>query len=379
MSHAFASDILEIGPDMQWHHRLGLLYTVLVILILAMGAWWMYYINREGQNYERYQFQRLATDRLHAVFLLQLDPIVADNPHAALGDTYPHLRFERNGAEWNVSIDPVVHQAVHDEAERRNRMFLGEGLFFLALLIAGTTILTLAFRREREFKRARELFLAGATHELKTPLACIRLYTETLERTDLDDEARRRIHHSLVKDIERLEEMMEQILSVSRDEDGPSRRPETLDLADEANELLDAMRAFLDGNDATVTSELPAGRLIRGDRQDLRVAVRNLLQNAVHHGASPATIHIALTTGDNHHRLSVSDDGPGVPRRDQEKIFDSFYRANTGGDRPPGAGLGLYLVRRTAEALGGLVSLDSEEGRGATFTLTLPVHREERS
>jgi len=330
---------------MKWHRRLGLLYTVLVILILAMGTWWMYYINQEGQNYERYQFQRLATDRLHAVFLLQLDPVVADDPHTALGDTYPHLLFERDGAGWTVSVDPVVHQAVHDEADRRNRMFLAESIFFLALLIAGTTILTLAFRREREFKRARELFLAGATHELKTPLACIRLYTETLERTDLDDEARRRIHHSLVKDIERLEEMMEQILSVSRDQDGPCRRPETLDLAAETAELLDVMHTFLDGNGATVTSELPANRLIH----------------------------------DDHHHLSVSDDGPGIPRRDQDKIFDSFYRASSGGDHPPGAGLGLYLVRRTAEALGGSVSLDSEEGRGATFTLTLPVQREERS
>lgn len=361
---------------MKWHRRLGLLYAILVILMLSMGAWWMYYIDRESKNYERYELQRLATDRMHAVFLLELDPRVARDPEAALAETYPHLRFTRTDqGGWTVSEDPAVHQAVHDEANRRHRMFFTEGLFFLALLIAGTTILSLAFRREREFKRARELFLAGATHELKTPLACIRLYTETLERTDLDEADRRRIHGALTTDIDRLEAMMEQILSLSRDEDGLRRRPETLDLAEETEDLLDAMGPFLKERDADVVCDLPAGRLIRGDRQALRVALRNLIHNAVLHGGGP--VRIDLDTRDGHHRLGVSDDGPGVPRRERGRIFDSFYRGDD--NKAPGSGLGLYLVKRNAEVLGGEVVLQSEEGRGATFTLSLPVHDEERT
>jgi len=149
---------------MKWHHRLGLLYGVLVTLIVAMGVWWVYYINREGLNFERYQLQRYANDRLLVEFMLRLDPEAARDPAAVLDADYPHLRCRRDGEAWQVSIDPTARAAVREEARRRKRMFLAEGVFFLALLIAGTTILSLAFRREREFKRARELFLAGATH-----------------------------------------------------------------------------------------------------------------------------------------------------------------------------------------------------------------------
>jgi len=363
---------------MKWHHRLGLLYGILVTLILAMGAWWVIYVNREGRSYEQDRMQRFDSDRAHAADLIRLDPGIAADPAGRLDTDYPHLRFRRDGEGWAVSVDANVIETLRDEARRRRRMFLTEGVFFLALLIAGTTILSLAFRREREFKRARELFLAGATHELKTPLSCIRLYTETLERPDLDDAARRRIHASLLQDIERLEDMMEQVLSVSRDEDGPRRRPEPIDLAEEARDLLETMRAFLDGNAADVSTELPAGHRILGDRRALRVALRNLLQNAVHHGGASAAITVRLAGVDGMHRLSVGDRGPGVPKRDRQRIFDSFYRGDDDG-RARGSGLGLYLVRRNATALGGRVELESEEGRGATFTLVLPAHVEEEA
>ncbi len=364
---------------MKWHHRLGLLYGVLVTLIVAMGAWWMYYINREGGNYERYQLQRFANDRLHAVYLLRFDPDTARDPEAVLGPEYPHLHFQRVGDGWDVHVDAAALDAVRDEARRRELMFLSEGLFFLALLIAGTTILTLAFRREREFKRARELFLAGATHELKTPLSCIRLYAETLERPDLDEAERRRIHASLLQDIERLEEMMEQTLSVSRDELGPGRRRESLDLAGETGSLLADMAVFLESEDARVASDLPPGHRILGDRQSLRVILRNLLQNAVLHGAAPAEIEVRLGRERDRHVLRVLDRGPGIPKRDRKRIFDSFYRSRAGGDEEParGSGLGLYLARRNTEALGGVLDLETVEGYGAVFAVTLPAHEEE--
>jgi signal transduction histidine kinase len=363
------------------HRHLGLMYGILVALIVVIGAWWVFYLTREGHHYESFQLQRFRTDQMHAVYILETVPEVRADPAAMLGKAFPHLLFRKTEKGWEVSIDPAAAADVHREAARRRRMFMTEGVVFLLLLAAGTTILTLASRRERDFKRARELFLAGATHEFKTPLASIRLYTETLQRPDLPPDAGLRIRGAMLQDVERLEAMMEQVLSVSRDEDHLRGARETLDLADVTRDVLEAMGAFLEDRGARLDVDVPAGHLVVGDRQALRVAVRNLVHNAVHYSPPPAQVSVTLYRDGNRHRLTVRDRGPGIPRREQKRVFESFYRAETGAgslnERPRGSGLGLYLVQRNVESLGGRVELESEEGRGAAFTLVLPASAEE--
>jgi signal transduction histidine kinase len=361
--------------------RIEVLYGVLLFLILVMGAWWAYFMAQEGLHYEDYQMQRLTTDKLHAIFLIQSVPDVAHDPLGVLGERYPYLHFHRVESGWEVSVDERAVLAIRAEAARRQRMFLGEGLFFLVLLLAGTTILALASRRERDFKRARELFLAGATHEFKTPLASIRLYAETLERPNLAAADRDRIHRAVIIDVERLESLVEQVLSVSRDADDPHARIERIDLAEEIADIVEAMDGFLQSRDARLEIDVPAGRAIRGDRRALRVAVRNLIQNAVIHGPPPVSVRIALDTRADGHHLSVADNGPGIPRREHRRVFESFYRgeaaASSLNSRPGGSGLGLYLVARNVKSLGGTIDLESAPGEGATFTLNLPKAPEE--
>ncbi len=366
---------------MRLHRHLGLMYGILVALIVVIGAWWVYYLTREGHHYESYQLQRYRTDQMHAVYILETVPEARDDPSTMLGRAFPHLLFQKTDKGWEVGIDPAAVADVQKEAARRRRMFMTEGVVFLLLLAAGTTILTLASRRERDFKRARELFLAGATHEFKTPLASIRLYTETLQRPDLPPDAGLRIRGAMLQDVERLEAMMEQVLSVSRDEDHLRGMRETIDLADVTRDVLETMGAFLVDRGARLEVDVPEGHLVVGDRQALRVAVRNLVHNAVLYSPPPAQVSVTLYRDGNRHRLTVRDRGPGIPRREQKRVFDSFYRAETGAgslnERPRGSGLGLYLVQRNLESLGGRVELESEEGRGAAFTLVLPVFEEE--
>ena len=360
--------------------RLGLYYGILVTLILAIGVWWVYYLSQESRNYERFQIQRYTTDQLHAVYLIQTVPEVGRNPIGMLQESFPHLVFMPNGENWKVTVDPAARERVHAEGTRRRTMFIAEGVTFLVLLLAGTTILTLAFRRERDFKRARELFLAGATHEFKTPLASLRLYTETLNRPELQDEKRGPIRASMLQDVERLEGMVEQILAVSREEE-TGRGPDTvLDLAREAQLVLEDMQPFLEGHGARVTTELPEGHRIRGDRNALSVSLGNLIRNAALYSPPPARIEVAVRRNGRRHVLSVSDQGPGIPRRERQRIFESFYRIESPSGsltkRPKGSGLGLYLVQRNVNGLGGSVELESEEGRGSTFTISLPVCEE---
>ncbi|HPF34924.1 HAMP domain-containing histidine kinase [bacterium] len=362
-------------------NNLGLVYGILVTLIVTIGIWWVYYMTQEGRNYERYMLQRLTTDRLHAAYLITTVPDVAHDPVSVLGERYPYLRFVWNGRDWDVQVDMKVHEAIHHEAKRRRRMFMTEGAFFMLLLFAGTTVLTLAFRRERDFKKARELFLAGATHEFKTPLASLRLYTETLNRPDLDEAKARRIRATMLEDVERLEGMVEQVLAVSREEELGRDRDAVLDLAHETQLVLEDMAPMLDGMGARVATDLPQGRFVRGDREGFSLALRNLVRNAAVYSPPPARITIALETRGKRHRLSVADEGPGIARKDRQRIFESFTRLDAPSGslnkRPRGSGLGLYLVRRYVEGMGGAVELESEEGRGSTFTLDLPACEED--
>jgi signal transduction histidine kinase len=281
------------------------------------------------------------------------------------------LRYGQNAAgEITVEIDPAVVAEIRNEARSRRRMFLWEGLFFLLLLGAAATILVLALRREQEFKRARELFLAGATHEFKTPLASLRLYAETLNRPALTEEQRVGIRQSLVEIVKTLEGLVNQVLALSGDEafrEEPRRR---LDLGDESRTVLADMSRYLRDHGARLTSDLPSGHAILGQRLAFNLTLRNLVQNAVKFSPRPAEIGIALRRQGRWHHLSVSDRGPGIPRRLQSKVFQCFY---SGSKTQPGAGLGLYLVRRNTERLGGRVTLESTEGEGATFTLRLPA------
>lgn len=362
-------------------NNLGWVYGILVTLIVTIGVWWVYFMTQEGRNYERYMLQRLTTDQLHAVYLINTVPGVAHDPAGVLGRRYPYLRFQWNGQDWDVQVDMKMHEAIHQEAARRRRMFVAEGVFFMLLLFAGTTVLTLAFRRERDFKKARELFLAGATHEFKTPLASLRLYTETLNRPDLDQDKARRIRATMLEDVERLEGMVEQVLAVSREEELGRDRDAVLDLAHETELVLEDMAPVLDGLGARVTTDLPEGHRVRGDREGFSLALRNLVRNAAIYSPPPARITITLSRQGKRHRLAVSDEGPGIARKDRQRIFRSFTRLDAPSGslnkRPRGSGLGLYLVQRYVDGMGGSIELESEEGRGSTFTLDLPACEEE--
>ncbi len=352
--------------------RMGLVYGVLVTLICALGVWWVYYLTVEGRLYVDHSLQKMANDRLHAAFLVRTDPEVRADPERWLGPSFPHLVFRRTPHGIETEIDPRIVADLEDEGRRRRNMFLYEGAFFLLLLLAGSTILAVSWRQAERFKRARELFLAGATHEFKTPLASLRLYTETLAREGLPEDARGRIHKRMVEDVVRLENLVDDMLAMSADDTfavGPRVR---LDLFQEAQAVVDGLRPLATDHGARFQLAGEPGAAVMGQRLYFALALRNLLVNAVKHSPQPVRVTVSVERGPRQHRVVVTDDGPGIPRRLQERVFDCFY-STTGNQRQGGAGLGLYLVRRNIESIGGKVALQSEEGRGCTFTLTLPA------
>jgi signal transduction histidine kinase len=352
--------------------RLGIFYVILVLLVLIMGAWWLYFLTNLGNDRAEYELQKLTTDKLHATFLIQSDAQVRQDPQRWLGPSFPHLVFTKTGGGVEVKVDPEVLRNIHKEARATRNMFLYEGFFLLILLVAGSTILYLSWRSEVKFKETRELFLSGATHEFKTPLASLRLYTETLGREGLGEEDRARIRGRMVEDLTRLEVLVDEVLSMSADDtfaQGPQIR---LDLSAECRTVLTDLRDFALDHGAEFTLDAPGKAYILGRRLTFHLALRNLIVNAVKHSGEPVKVLVTVRPGDKSHRVRVADNGPGIPRRLHDKVFECFYSRGQD-NRNPGAGVGLHLVRRNIETMGGRTELESEEGAGCTFTLVLPA------
>jgi signal transduction histidine kinase len=356
-------------------NRLGLLYGILVTLLLAIGVWWVYFLTDQGRVNTEYRLQKLNTDRLHASFLIQADPRIAADPAHWLGQSFPHVEFRRGADGWEAHVNPQAASIIRAEAQRTSNMFLGEGLVFLVLLAAGSTILVLSVRSEQRFKQARELFLAGATHELKMPLASLRLYAETLARPGLKADDRERIQGRMVEDVTRLEGLVDEVLAMSAEDTFDPGGAEDLDLLETARTVVADLRRYTPEQAVTIDIRGDTGATVWGNRTTFTLALRNLLVNAIRHCPAPVTVAVTVTADPAWHRVAVRDNGPGIPRRLHERIFDCFFSGCRERSDAPGAGLGLYLVQRNVAGLGGRVELQSDEGQGSTFTMVLPARK----
>ena len=355
----------------------GLIYGILVTILLVMGVWWVYFLTTESNARADVERQKLANDRLHAVFLIQANAAVKDDPEHALGESFPQLIFKKNQQGVDVLIDPTILKAIEQDARSTRNMSLYEGLFFMICLLAGSIILILSWRSETRFVQARELFLAGATHEFKTPLASLRLYTETLSREGLKENDKQRIQGRMVQDIQRLENLVDEILAMSADDTftpGPTIK---LELAKASQGVIDSLQSVIQDHQAEVTLEHDGQHLTQGQEVAFTLALRNLLVNAIRHNDHPIKIEVSLEHRRNWHMLTVKDNGCGIPKRLHDRVFDCFYSDSKTNRPAAGAGVGLYLVQRNITNMGGKIKIDSDENKGCTFYIMLPAHKGE--
>jgi signal transduction histidine kinase len=232
--------------------------------------------------------------------------------------------------------------------------------------VAGFVALRRALAREARAVDRERAFLAGVTHELRTPLAAIRVLGETLA----EGRGEPREYGTLVaRESERLSGLVERVLTLTRVEQSPRFGPvDPGELLRSAVALVRA-RAERRATQVECLAE-PALPQCRWDGEAVRRAVLNLLDNAVTHGRESGRVEAQAVASGDEVRLSVTDDGPGIGRTDKRRIFGRFERGRT---EAPGTGLGLYLVEEVARAHGGRVDLVTAEGRGSTFTLVLPA------
>jgi signal transduction histidine kinase len=250
------------------------------------------------------------------------------------------------------------------------------GIVLFALIIAGlivyTVFLVLEIRRNEE----HDSFINSVTHELKTPIASIRLYLETLQSRAVTDAQRREFYDIMLADADRLHQTVDQVLKagVLRERGSVTRAP--VDMVALVRECVDLalVRHHL-GAHAVQLDAPPLPLVVNGDVEELRTVVTNLLNNAVKYSGQDVRVSVSVAApAPATVWVRVQDRGIGIPRKQLKRIFNRFYRAPVRGlKHVKGTGLGLYIVRSIARAHGGRVFAHSEgEGRGATFTLELP-------
>ncbi|MBX6377527.1 MAG: HAMP domain-containing histidine kinase, partial [Clostridia bacterium] len=229
-------------------------------------------------------------------------------------------------------------------------------------------------------KLRRDVLLA-ISHELRTPLTSLRGYAQLLRRGSLDEEGRRRALEVMCQNVDELAELVEKVVLASRLMAAPSRVHCPVELIPAVAAALAAARDRLADVGVTVDVQLPAelGR-VHAHPDHLREMVTQLLANAARYAGPGATLRIVGRREGDMAVLVFEDDGRGIAPEEQELVFEPFYRSPAAEqDGLAGVGLGLYIVRRIAEVCGGRVELESEAGRGARFTVHLPLAQEEPS
>ncbi len=232
----------------------------------------------------------------------------------------------------------------------------------------------------REAEELKSTFVSVVSHELKTPVALIKGYAETLSREDADwDPATVRDSLNVIIDeADRLTELIESLLDASRLQSGDLKlNVSDVALDDLARRLVEKFKTQTDKH-TLVADFLPGFPEVRGDEERLRQVLANLLGNAIKYAPGGGEIRVSGSATPTGVTLRVSDQGAGIAAHDLPHVFERFYRAE--GDltrRVKGTGLGLYLCRAIIRAHGGEIRVDSELGQGATFTITLPRYNGE--
>jgi two-component system sensor histidine kinase SenX3 len=256
------------------------------------------------------------------------------------------------------------------------------GFVFFLPIIAGMVLNTIFLVREIRRNEQHDSFINAVTHELKTPVASIRLYLQTLQTRELDEEKRREFYRIMLEDSDRLLQTIEQVLQAGSSGSRWRRIARTrVDLGEIAKECVELARTRFHLDPDALAYEQRIGHgpdgppTVIGDPDELKAAIWNLIDNAIKYSTGAVHVRVALEEVDGQ-RLAVRviDQGVGISPDELKRIFRRFYRIPASvAMRAKGSGLGLFIVRSVAKKHGGRAFAESRgQGHGSTFTLLLP-------
>lgn len=305
-------------------------YWILLLYIIAALIWWFFELLQ--QNNEMMQFRKT---------LLKLDDPDYDSKLAHILDAHR------------------LNQA----------QYLGEGFTFLALIIIGSIFVYRAVRRQFKLNAQQQNFMMAVTHELKTPIAITQLNLQTIKRHKLDQTQQDKLIDATLQETGRLNDLCENILMTTRIDAGHYQfQQEELNLSALLEETVTRMtirfpkRIF----NAQIADELT----IAGDQLLLQLLLHNLIENAVKYSPVEQPVHIVLEQKGENIRLTIADQGIGIPAHEKQKIFTKFYRVgNENTRKTKGTGLGLYLSQKIAADHHTSITIEDNQPTGSIFAI----------
>lgn len=296
----------------------------------------------------------------------ELQPLIAPEDHK------PEVWRLRTGYD-NQTIPAIISAR---ERPQRALMWMLAGIMAL-----GVFFVARAAAREVRVAEMKSTFVSSVSHDLKTPLALIQLFAETLELGRLKNTERAHEYYRIINsEARKLTRLINNLLDFSKIEAGLRRyKREPVNLAEVTRHVLESLDSQFRHNQYTVTSRLAPDVPVLIDAEAAEQALENLLSNAMKYSPDHREIIVEVDRAGGYGIVRVRDRGIGIPPRLQRKIFRKFYRIQTdAGSGPQGTGLGLAIVDHVMRGHGGFVRVESEAGRGSTFTLHFPLHAGER-
>lgn len=283
------------------------------------------------------------------------------------------MRFTRKNQGLNLTemYQTAEYRKIERNWQKSRRMVIAEGLFFTLCLVFGLWVINRSANREVTLARQRRNFLLSITHELKSPIASLRLVLETIYKHQLPREQLEKLCSGGLKDAARLQSLVEDLLLAARLEDNWRPLPEPVDLPALARDAVSRLQLrFPEAKIHLNFSEnFPP---VQADKSGLTAIVQNLLENAIKYSPEGAVIEVSAHKQNGKLRFCVADPGKGIPDSEKQAVFEKFYRlGNEETRRTTGTGLGLYIVSQVVKAHGGTISITDNRPQGTVFTVEI--------
>lgn len=311
-----------------------IIYWVLLAYIIAALVWWFVALNKQNKQMAIYKMQQLNTT--------------------------------------SISYTKDIQQ-LKNQQKRKTFQYLGEGITFFLLILAGAIFIFRAVRKQLRFGKEQQHFMMALTHELKTPIAVATLNLETLQKRKLEEPQQQKLIQNTLQEANRLNTLCNNMLLSSQiDASNYSLTNEDMNLS----ELVETSIAEYKNRFSShqFIKNINENNFIIGDRMLLQIAVNNLIDNAIKYSPKESEILINLFVRNNQTTLQVIDKGKGISQLDKQKIFDKFYRVGNAATKgAKGTGLGLYLTKNIIGKHKGNISVTDNLPNGSNFEIILPL------